>query len=280
MQFHATGASAARQRTACAIVGIHENGVHDRRRARARSRERRRDRARCCAAAISPARPLKCCRSSRRAADPRSGCCWSASGPTSAFGRKAYRRAVVAATQWLAKSGATNAVSYLAADAVPGLEPYYAARQAVESVASTLYRMNDLKSGEKAAARRSSRASASRCRTADLAAARARHRGRARHRRRHGADARPRQPAGERLHADLSRGRRAAAREGTQERARARARRARDPAPGDGLVPVGDARLRRAAAAHRARVPRAAARAKRRSRWSARASPSTPAAFR
>ena len=49
---------------------------------------------------------------------------------------------------------------------------------------------------------------------------------------------------------------RARPRQGAQDRARARARRARDPPPRHGLVPLGDARLGRAAAAHRARVPR------------------------
>jgi leucyl aminopeptidase len=70
-------------------------------------------------------------------------------GPRSSFGRKAYRRAIVVATQWLAKSGAANAMSYLAREPVPRLEPYYAARQALESVASTLYRTPDFKSGRK-----------------------------------------------------------------------------------------------------------------------------------
>jgi leucyl aminopeptidase len=70
-------------------------------------------------------------------------------GPKSAFGRKAYRRAVYAATQWLAKSGATSAVTFLAADAVPGLDSYYAARHAVESVSNALYRINDLKTAKK-----------------------------------------------------------------------------------------------------------------------------------
>ena len=70
-------------------------------------------------------------------------------GPRASYGRKAYRRATVVATQWLAKTGAANAMSYLAREPVPGLEPYYAARQALESVASTLYRIPDLKSGRK-----------------------------------------------------------------------------------------------------------------------------------
>jgi leucyl aminopeptidase len=70
-------------------------------------------------------------------------------GPRASYGRKAYRRAIVVATQWLAKTGAANAMSYLAREPVPGLEPYYAARQALESVESTLYRIPDLKSGPK-----------------------------------------------------------------------------------------------------------------------------------
>ena len=43
-------------------------------------------------------------------------------GPKSSFGRKPYRRAVFAATQWLAKGGADNATSWLAGDGVPGLD--------------------------------------------------------------------------------------------------------------------------------------------------------------
>jgi leucyl aminopeptidase len=56
---------------------------------------------------------------------------------------------VFAATQWLAKTGCANAVSWLAADPVPGLDAYYAVRHAVESVSNALYRVNDLKSGKK-----------------------------------------------------------------------------------------------------------------------------------
>jgi leucyl aminopeptidase len=70
-------------------------------------------------------------------------------GPRGSFGRKAYRRAVFAATQWLAKSGAANAVSYLAREPVPRLSSYYAARHAVESVSNALYRIPDLKTAKK-----------------------------------------------------------------------------------------------------------------------------------
>jgi leucyl aminopeptidase len=148
MQFHATGSSAARQRTACAIVGIHEK-----------------------AAMTGPARELDrasggAIRRLLRRGDfagkagellpvlaagkgPAERILLVGLGPRASYGRKAYRRAIVVATQWLAKTGAANAMSYLAREPVPGLEPYYAARQAIESVASTLYRIPNLKSGRK-----------------------------------------------------------------------------------------------------------------------------------
>jgi leucyl aminopeptidase len=56
---------------------------------------------------------------------------------------------VFAATQWLAKSGATSATSWLGADGVPGIDAYYAARHAVESVNNALYRIPDLKTAAK-----------------------------------------------------------------------------------------------------------------------------------
>ncbi len=148
MQFHATGAAAARQKTACAIVGIHENGAMtsaarelDRVSGGAIARLLRRGDF---AGKTGEVLPLV---APRRG--PAERLLLIGLGVRSGFGRRAYRRAVAAATHWVAKSGTTDAVSYLASDAVPGLDPYYAARQAVESVASTLYRVNDLKSGRK-----------------------------------------------------------------------------------------------------------------------------------
>jgi leucyl aminopeptidase len=122
MQFHATGASAARQRTACAIVGIHEKGVMT---PAARELDR--------VSGGAIARLLKRGDFTGKTAEllplvaPRRGpaerLLLVGLGTHANFGRKPYRRALVAATQWLAKSGAANAVSYLAADKVPGLEP-------------------------------------------------------------------------------------------------------------------------------------------------------------
>jgi leucyl aminopeptidase len=148
MQFQVIKAGSSRQRTACAIVGVHEGAALT-------DAARRLDRA--AGGAIS--RLLKRGDFSGKSAETfpmialRRG---SAErillvglGPRSTYGRKAYRRAVFAATQWLAKGGAANALSFLAADPVPGLAPGYAVRHAVESVSNALYRIPDLKTAKK-----------------------------------------------------------------------------------------------------------------------------------
>ncbi len=170
MQFYATGASAARQRTACAIVGIHE---------RAAVSGPARDLDRASGGAIS--RVLKRGDFSGKSGDalpivgtrggPAERLLLVGLGARKGYNRKAYRRAVVAATQWLAKSGAANAVLYLPREPIPGLDAYYAARLAVESVAATLYRIPDLKSGRKPPRPKLARLGIG-VRTADLAAAR------------------------------------------------------------------------------------------------------------
>jgi leucyl aminopeptidase len=148
MQFHVIKAGIARQRTACAIVGIHEKAALT-------DAARRLDRA--CGGAIG--RLLKRGDFSGKSAEtfpitalrrgPAERILLVGLGPRSSYGRKAYRRAVFAATQWLAKSGAGNAMSWLAADPVPGVDAYYAARHAVESVNNALYRIPDLKTARK-----------------------------------------------------------------------------------------------------------------------------------
>ena len=148
MQFYATGASAARQRSACAIVGIHE-------RAEMTGPARELDRA--SGGAIS--RVLRRGDFSGKAGEilpivgnlrgPAERVLLAGLGTKKAYGRKAYRRAISAATHWIAKGGAGNAVLYLPAEPVPGLDAYYAARFAAEVVATTLYRIPDLKSGKK-----------------------------------------------------------------------------------------------------------------------------------
>jgi leucyl aminopeptidase len=149
MQFQAIKAGAARKPTACAIVGIHEKGILS-------GGARQVDRA--SGGAIT--RVLKRGDFSGRSAEtfpivgvgrgPARRILLVGLGKKSGFGRKPYRRAVFAATQWLAKTGAADATSWLAADGVPGIEAYYAVRHAVESVNNALYRVPDLKTAAKA----------------------------------------------------------------------------------------------------------------------------------
>jgi len=148
MQFHAIKAGSARQRTACAIVGVHEGGVLS---GSARQVDR--------ASGGAIGRVLKRGDFSGKGTEtfpivgirrgPAARILLVGLGPKSSFGRKPYRRAVFAATQWLAKVNADNATSWLAGDGVPGLDANYAARHAVESVNNALYRIPDLKTGKK-----------------------------------------------------------------------------------------------------------------------------------
>ncbi|MBM5811444.1 MAG: leucyl aminopeptidase [Gammaproteobacteria bacterium] len=147
MQFHATGGPAGRQRTACAVVGIHERG---RMTAPARELDGR--------SGGLIGRVLRRGDFSGKAGEvlPLLGATGPAErvllvglGPADKFTRKAWRSAVVAATQWLARSGARAAILYLAREPVSGLDSYYAARLTVESVAGTLYRIPDLKTSRK-----------------------------------------------------------------------------------------------------------------------------------
>jgi leucyl aminopeptidase len=148
MQFQVIKAGAARQKTSCAVVGIHDGGALT-------DAARRLDRA--SGGAIS--RVLKRGDFAGKGAEtfpivgvrrgPAERILLVGLGSKSAYGRKPYRRAVFAATQWLAKTGVSSAVFWLAADPVPGLEPGYAARHAVESVNNALYRIPDLKTAKK-----------------------------------------------------------------------------------------------------------------------------------
>lgn len=148
MQFFATGASAARQRTACAVVGVYEKGDLS------------------AAASALDKKSGGIIRRVVRRGDfsgksgeslliaelpdaPAERALLVGLGARQAFGVKAYRKAITAAAQWLVKSGARDAVLYLAQEKMGGVDPYYAGRYAAESVSSVLYRIPDLKSGKK-----------------------------------------------------------------------------------------------------------------------------------
>ena len=66
-------------------------------------------------------------------------------GLKSAFGRKQYRKALQSAAQALSKTGASDAVVYLALESVGILDVQYRARAVAESFCSQLYKIPDLK---------------------------------------------------------------------------------------------------------------------------------------
>ena len=254
MQFHVIKAGAARKPTACAIVGIHENAAMS-------ESARRVDRA--SGGAIS--RVLKRGDFAGRSMEtfpivgvrrgPAERILLVGLGSRSGFGRKPYRRAIYAATQWLAKSGAGNAVSWLASDGVPGLDALLRRaprRREREQRALPDSRPQD---GEEAAAPEALKVRHRRggC---GCGACRSRRERRARHFGRHGAHEGSREPARERLHAFLPRRCREVACQGTQGHQRKSAHPPRDQGARHGLVPVGHPRLGRAAAPDRARIPR------------------------
>jgi leucyl aminopeptidase len=70
-------------------------------------------------------------------------------GKKSGYGRKQYRKALVAALGAVAKTGARDAVSYLA-ESIDVPDAYYDARLAAEAVGAALYRVPAIRSARKA----------------------------------------------------------------------------------------------------------------------------------
>ena len=75
-------------------------------------------------------------------------------GTRAAFGRKQYRKALLSAAQALAKTGAADAIVYLALEPVPELDILYRARFVAEIFTSQAYKVPDLKTAPKPKARR------------------------------------------------------------------------------------------------------------------------------
>jgi leucyl aminopeptidase len=70
-------------------------------------------------------------------------------GSRAGFGRKQYRKALLASAQALAKTGARDAVIYLTLEEVVGLDTKYRARIVAEIFCGQIYKIPDLKSGPK-----------------------------------------------------------------------------------------------------------------------------------
>ena len=80
-------------------------------------------------------------------------------GVRAAFARKQYRKAVHAASQALGKTGAADAIVYLALEDVAGLDVGYRARIVAEIFCVNAYKVPDLKTGTKPKAARLARVS-------------------------------------------------------------------------------------------------------------------------
>jgi leucyl aminopeptidase len=148
MLFHATRSSAASQRTACAVVGVYEKGELsgaadelDRKCGGLIRRVVRRGDFEGKPGAVLPIAELP--------GAPAERALLVGLGRRADFGRKAYRKAIAAAMDWLARSGARDAVLFLSQEKIKDVDPYYAARHAAETVHTSLYRIPDLKSGKK-----------------------------------------------------------------------------------------------------------------------------------
>jgi leucyl aminopeptidase len=144
MRFHAVSGSAARQRTECAIVGLYESG-----------------------ALSTPASQLDAALGGRigrlvrrRDARGKLGECTLLDtdhapcqrvlvvglGKKESFGRKQYKKALLAAAAAVARTGARDAVSFLSVEPVAATDAYYRGRLAAESVGHALYRVPAIRS--------------------------------------------------------------------------------------------------------------------------------------
>jgi leucyl aminopeptidase len=70
-------------------------------------------------------------------------------GSRAGFGRKQYRKALLASAQALAKTGARDAIIYLTLEEVADLDTKYRARFVAEIFCAQIYKIPDLKSGPK-----------------------------------------------------------------------------------------------------------------------------------
>jgi leucyl aminopeptidase len=147
MRFYALSGSAARRRTDCAIVGVYESGtltsaatqldaaLHG----RITRLVRRSDvRGKAGESALLDADGIACQR-----------ILLVGLGRQDRFRLKQYRRSVQLAASLVAKTGARDAVCYLAQEAVEGANVYYRVRLAVEAVGNALYRVPAIRSARR-----------------------------------------------------------------------------------------------------------------------------------
>ncbi len=144
MRFYAVSGSAAQQRTDCAIVGLYESGTLSAAAAQLDATLGGR------LARLVKRRDLRGKAGETLLLDVDGGPCERVLvvglGKKESFGRKAYRKALLAAAAALVKTGARDAVSHLSSEPVAETDAYYRARLAAEAVGSALYRVPAIRS--------------------------------------------------------------------------------------------------------------------------------------
>jgi leucyl aminopeptidase len=149
MRFYAVSGSAARQRTECAIVGLYESGTLSAAASQldaalggriARLVKRRDARGKLGECTLLDADHAPCERVLLVGLGKKDG-----------YGRKQYKKALLAAAGAVAKTGARDAVSHLSSEPVHATDAYYRGRLAAESVGSALYRIPAIRSTRPAA---------------------------------------------------------------------------------------------------------------------------------
>jgi len=144
MRFYAVSGSAARRRTDCAIVGLYESGALT-----------------TAAAQLDAALGGRIGRLVKRRdvrgklgectlLDADHGPCQRVLlvglGKKESFGRKQYKKAMLAASAAIAKTGTRDALSWLSSEPIAATDAYYRGRLAAESVGSALYRVPAIRS--------------------------------------------------------------------------------------------------------------------------------------
>jgi leucyl aminopeptidase len=171
MDFHASTAPAGAQRTGCAVIGVHEDGDLS---AAARQLDERTGGLlkRIVRRGDFPGKSGEVLPIADLGGAPAERALLVGLGPRKSYGRKQLRKAATAAAEWLKKSGARDAVLYLADERPEGVDAYQAARLCAQALASSFYRIPDLKTGRKPAAPKLARVGLAVADKGELAAAR------------------------------------------------------------------------------------------------------------
>ena len=144
MRFYAVSGSAARQRTDCAIVGVYESGTLSTAAAQLDSVIGGR------LSRLVKRGDLRGKTGESALLDIERGPCQRVLavglGRKESFGRKQYKKALLAAAAAVAKTGARDALSHLSQEPVAETDAYYRGRLAAESVGHALYRVPALRS--------------------------------------------------------------------------------------------------------------------------------------